>query len=171
MLGSDQLYREWGYVALSRARDRTDVYLVGDSPADAERTIVEGLRDSRAQQLAGSGEVVEGFEAAERAWEEAQAASASAQQRLGAIARERDELSPWQRLRGAERRLDDESGDLRRLVKVADQQIRSIEAAARDRVRRQSRIADMQSARDALHRAFPERQVTRNRDRDTGRSL
>jgi ATP-dependent exoDNAse (exonuclease V) alpha subunit len=33
VLGGDEVYREWGYTALSRARDATRLYLVGGEPA------------------------------------------------------------------------------------------------------------------------------------------
>ncbi len=63
LLGSDQLYREAGYVALSRARNQTNLYLVGPTPhattvtrnpdPDTINQLTETLNTSRAQTLAG----------------------------------------------------------------------------------------------------------------------
>ena len=56
LLGSDNLYREAGYVGLSRARDRSDLYLVaGEAAGPLENPFGElqrGLGRSQAQQLA-----------------------------------------------------------------------------------------------------------------------
>jgi conjugative relaxase-like TrwC/TraI family protein len=60
VLGSDALYREAGYVALSRARVRTDLYVVAgeqlgqaiEADLDPITRLVADLRRSQAQQLA-----------------------------------------------------------------------------------------------------------------------
>jgi ATP-dependent exoDNAse (exonuclease V) alpha subunit len=56
LLGSDQLYREAGYVGLSRARLSSELFVVGPGPGVemGERLgpLVRGLSTSRAQQLA-----------------------------------------------------------------------------------------------------------------------
>jgi ATP-dependent exoDNAse (exonuclease V) alpha subunit len=64
VLGSDELYREWGYTALSRHRDVARFYVsarpafLNDAPAllgtpdDVTRRVVEMLQGSRAQRLA-----------------------------------------------------------------------------------------------------------------------
>jgi ATP-dependent exoDNAse (exonuclease V) alpha subunit len=65
VLGTDKLYREWGYVAMSRARLETRLYVAtGDDPAPAELDLRRGppgdpvadltswLRRSRAKDLA-----------------------------------------------------------------------------------------------------------------------
>ncbi|MGH9077087.1 MAG: MobF family relaxase [Acidimicrobiales bacterium] len=59
VLGSDRLYREAGYTALSRARDRTDLYHVAPHPArwepnlDPTDHLASLLGRSHAQHLAG----------------------------------------------------------------------------------------------------------------------
>lgn len=57
LLGSDALYREAGYVGLSRARERSDLYLVAAHPAGPEQgddmaELNRHLARSQAQQLA-----------------------------------------------------------------------------------------------------------------------
>lgn len=64
VLGSDELYREWGYTALSRHRESTRFYLSGspaylnDPPTPLETgrettdAVVDALKTSRAEQLA-----------------------------------------------------------------------------------------------------------------------
>lgn len=63
LLGSDALYREAGYVGLSRARQSSDVYLVGPHPSRSRHPSIAGpldptidlarrLQESRAQHLA-----------------------------------------------------------------------------------------------------------------------
>jgi len=63
VLGSDELYREWGYTALSRHRDAARFYVtaipafLNQAPeplddADVPRRVARMLRDSRAQHLA-----------------------------------------------------------------------------------------------------------------------
>jgi len=62
VLGSDALYREAGYVALSRARVRTDLYLVAgeqrgqpiEPDLDPIARLIADLRRSQAQELATS---------------------------------------------------------------------------------------------------------------------
>ncbi len=58
VLGSDAIYREAGYVAMSRARERTDLYVVTSAfdlapgSAYSEKALVEALATSRAKELA-----------------------------------------------------------------------------------------------------------------------
>ena len=49
VLGSDDLYREWGYTALSRHREEARFYLV--SPGSAERAVAETDRDPLLERL------------------------------------------------------------------------------------------------------------------------
>ena len=67
VLGSDELYREWGYTALSRHRDEARFYVsatptflnAGPPPLEAgddvARRVVDMLQQSRAEQLALNG--------------------------------------------------------------------------------------------------------------------
>ena len=63
MLGSDELYREWGYTALSRHRDAARFYVTATADflnaapeplrdADVPRRVARMLDDSRAEHLA-----------------------------------------------------------------------------------------------------------------------
>jgi hypothetical protein len=52
LLGSDQLYREAGYVGLSRARLSNELFVVAADVGQAHDGLVEGLQTSRAQSLA-----------------------------------------------------------------------------------------------------------------------
>jgi len=75
VLGSDAIYREWGYVAMSRGRDSNRLYIVtgadsaeeelhghGPQPAaDATDELVQALRRSRRQHLAMDGADIAGI--------------------------------------------------------------------------------------------------------------
>jgi conjugative relaxase-like TrwC/TraI family protein len=52
LLGSDQLYREAGYVGMSRGRLSNELFVVGSDLADGFEDVAESLRTSRAQSLA-----------------------------------------------------------------------------------------------------------------------
>jgi ATP-dependent exoDNAse (exonuclease V) alpha subunit len=52
LLGSDQLYREAGYVGMSRGRLSNDLFVVGGELADGLDDVSVALRTSRAQSLA-----------------------------------------------------------------------------------------------------------------------
>jgi len=63
VLGSEELYREWGYVALSRGRTENHLYLTAptddrdeiapaEPPGDRLKTLTRALEHSRAQRLA-----------------------------------------------------------------------------------------------------------------------
>jgi len=68
VLGSDELYREWGYTALSRHRDEARFYVSAtptflnaapaplQADADVTRQVARMLEDSRAQHLALNGD-------------------------------------------------------------------------------------------------------------------
>ena len=112
MLGSDLLYREWGYVALSRAREGTHLYTVAAHLRDATRTLAADLADSHAQQLASDlqpprplrSAVLEArAEQLKAAREHARRDAAAAERQLDDLHRERDALGPLRRLAGAER--------------------------------------------------------------------
>lgn len=52
LLGSDQLYREAGYVGMSRARLSNQLFVVAADMAEARESLDESLRTSRAQRTA-----------------------------------------------------------------------------------------------------------------------
>ncbi len=52
LLGSDQLYREAGYVGMSRGRLSNELFVVGSELADDFEDVTAALRTSRAQMLA-----------------------------------------------------------------------------------------------------------------------
>src|SRR5262249_43417306 len=101
VLGSDELYREWGYTALSRHRDEARFYVV--SPGSVERALpgLEPDRDtltedvvamfspSRRKELALDVLDRPGPSAADRAAREAHAEIERAQQRIVAMREER----------------------------------------------------------------------------------
>jgi hypothetical protein len=120
VLGSDDLYREWGYTALTRHRDEARFYLV--SPGSTERClpgvepehdpllqdIGDMLGDSRQKSLAIdllSDERLADDPASRIAAREhalAEEARAEAERRLAALRAERAELSRFRRARRAE---------------------------------------------------------------------
>jgi hypothetical protein len=122
VLGSDELYREWGYTALSRHRDEARFYVSATpaflnesrSPvrtdADATRTVGRMLRASRAQRLALDGVATDPMrgllaDALKNARNELGAIDA----RLAAFERERDRQRWYERAarRELESRIDD----------------------------------------------------------------
>ncbi len=186
VLGSDELYREWGYVALSRARDRTDVYVVADGCEDATLALTTDFGHSRAQQLASSGESKHGAgdrrssdraDALDHAWEQARAEVAAARARLEQIKRERGSLGAWGRLSGGERLLDDETATLWTTVNRASDRMRVAESAARELL--PSRGAEDARASGPGPRSRRSTGLARdwgaergtNRERDRGRDL
>jgi conjugative relaxase-like TrwC/TraI family protein len=113
VLGSDELYREWGYTAMSRHRDQARFYVV--SPGSVERalpglepehdTLTEDVAamvsSSRQQELALDLLDRTGAGAAERAVRRAHDEIERAQQRIVAIREERANLGLLQRSRRA----------------------------------------------------------------------
>ncbi len=70
VLGSDEQYREWGYTAMSRHRERTRYYLTEPPPylnCEVSKTLSrEGLVDAAARVFAGSRQQEMAIEAIER---------------------------------------------------------------------------------------------------------
>ena len=113
VLGSDELYREWGYTAMSRHRDQARFYVV--SPGSVERalpglepdhdTLTEDvaamLSPSRQQELALDLLDRAGAGAAQRAVRQAHEEIEQAQQRIAAMREERANLGLLQRSRRA----------------------------------------------------------------------
>jgi hypothetical protein len=113
VLGSDELYREWGYTALSRHRAQARFYVV--SPGSVERALpgLEPDRDAMAEDVVAmlspsrrkdlALDVLEraGAGAAERAVREAHDEIERAQQRVTAMREERAKLGRLQRARRA----------------------------------------------------------------------
>jgi conjugative relaxase-like TrwC/TraI family protein len=111
VLGSDELYREWGYTALSRHHDQARFYVV--SPGSVERAlpglepdrdtvtddVVSMLSPSRRKELALDVLDRAGPTAAERARSIAQAEIERAEQRIAAMREERAALGRLQRSR------------------------------------------------------------------------
>jgi conjugative relaxase-like TrwC/TraI family protein len=113
VLGSDELYREWGYTALSRHRDQARFYVV--SPGSVERAlpglepdrdamaedVVAMLSPSRRKELALDVLDRNGPTAAERAVSEAREEIERAEERVAAMRRERESLGRRHRSRRA----------------------------------------------------------------------
>jgi conjugative relaxase-like TrwC/TraI family protein len=113
VLGSDELYREWGYTALSRHRDQARFYVV--SPGSVERAlpglephqdamaedVVAMLSPSRRKELALDLLDRAGPTAAERAVREAHAEIARAEDRIASMREEREKTGRLQRARRA----------------------------------------------------------------------
>jgi hypothetical protein len=113
VLGSDELYREWGYTALSRHRDQARFYVV--SPGSVERAlpglepqddavgedVVAMLSPSRRKELALDVVDRAAHGRARRARDEAQREIAAARQRIEAMRAEQAELGRLRRSRRA----------------------------------------------------------------------
>jgi len=113
VLGSDELYREWGYTALSRHRDQARFYVV--SPGSVERAlpglepdrdamaedVVSMLSRSRRKELALDVLDRAGAIRAERAGRTAHDEIERAQARIAAMREEREDFSRMQRGRRA----------------------------------------------------------------------
>jgi conjugative relaxase-like TrwC/TraI family protein len=113
VLGSDELYREWGYTALSRHRDQARFYVV--SPGSVERAlpglepqddvlgedVVAMLSPSRRKELALDVVDRAAHGRAQRARAEAQREIAAARQRIEAMRAEQAELGRLRRSRRA----------------------------------------------------------------------
>jgi Ti-type conjugative transfer relaxase TraA len=113
VLGSDELYREWGYTALSRHRDQARFYVV--SPGSVERAlpglepqddalgedVVAMLSPSRRKELALDVVDRAAHSRAQRARDEAQREIAAARQRIEAMRAEQAELGRLRRSRRA----------------------------------------------------------------------
>ncbi len=105
VLGSDELYREWGYTALSRHRDAARFYVAAtptylnqppaplESGDDVARSVARALDGSRAKQLASHG--LPEREAVQRRLD-------GVDQRLAILQQERNGLGWWRRGRRAE---------------------------------------------------------------------
>jgi conjugative relaxase-like TrwC/TraI family protein len=100
VLGGDDLYREWGYTAMTRHREEATFYLV--SPGSVER-VLPGLEDDRRllddlrRSLATSRRksMANNIAADDRA-------TRDARERIDRLAREREQLRFWQRGRRSE---------------------------------------------------------------------
>jgi Ti-type conjugative transfer relaxase TraA len=122
VLGTDELYREWGYTALSRHRDEARFYVSATpaflnesrdpvrTDADTTRTVSRMLRASRAQRLALDGVATDPMrgllaDALKNARNELSAIDA----RVAAFDRERDRLRWYERAarRELESRIED----------------------------------------------------------------
>jgi len=113
VLGSDELYREWGYTALSRHRDQARFYVV--SPGSVERAlpglepdrdavtddVVAMLSPSRRKELALDVVDRAADGRAQRARDEAQREIVAARQRIEAMRAEQAELGRLRRSRRA----------------------------------------------------------------------
>jgi AAA domain len=111
VLGSDELYREWGYTALSRHRDQARFYVV--SPGSVERAlpglepqddalgddVVAMLSPSRRKELALEMIDRAAHDRVQRARDEAQGEIAAARKRIEAMRAEQAELGRLRRSR------------------------------------------------------------------------
>jgi conjugative relaxase-like TrwC/TraI family protein len=114
ILGSDELYREWGYTAFSRHRDQARYYTV--SPGSVERalpglepdhdplteTITEALAASRGKDMALNVAVEAGVARTVHALDQTREAIEDAERRIAALRGERDAISRLRRARRAE---------------------------------------------------------------------
>jgi conjugative relaxase-like TrwC/TraI family protein len=114
VLGSDELYREWGYTALSRHRDQARFYVV--SPGSVERAlpglepdrdavaedVVAMLSPSHRKELALDVADRTGARNARRVREEAQRELEAARQRIETMRAEQEQLGRLQRSRRSE---------------------------------------------------------------------
>jgi hypothetical protein len=114
ILGSDELYREWGYTAFSRHRDQARYYTV--SPGSVERalpglepdydqlteTITEALVTSRGKDMALNVAVEAGVARTVHALDQTREAVEGAERRIAALRAERDATSRLRRARRAE---------------------------------------------------------------------
>lgn len=117
VLGSDEMYREVGYTALSRHRDQAHFYIV--SPGSVERAlpglepegdplnddVVEMLSPSHRKDMAIDVLERNGPEVSQRVWQQAHAEIERAQERIRALEAERESIS---RMRRAQRAAVDE---------------------------------------------------------------
>ena len=163
VLGSDELYREWGYTALSRHREAARFYVTAASPyvnqAPAPLEPGEGvafrvarmLEISRAQQLASDdAPEISRLELAERR-------RSDADLRLAGLEQQRAR-TPWHR-RGRRAELD-------RLIAACEQDCARWQAAA---VPPPTPAPRLRPARDPLARV--DRELGREHGRDLGRGL
>lgn len=170
VLGSDELYREWGYTALSRHRHTTRFYLSGspaflnDAPApltadrDAVEAVTDALQDSRAEHLALT-RVLPDLREAEHQRLETWLAETTA--RCEELQAERD-ATPWYRRRDLHH-LDEGLANHRQ---TRDRYLAQLEKSATDLTERPPRRRpDLTPARDPLpsleerpnhHRPAPE---------------
>jgi ATP-dependent exoDNAse (exonuclease V) alpha subunit len=114
ILGSDELYREWGYTAFSRHRDQARYYTV--SPGSVERalpglepdhdqlteTITEALATSRSKDMALNVAVEAGVARTVQALDQTRQAVEGAERRIATLRAERDVISRLRRARRAE---------------------------------------------------------------------
>jgi conjugative relaxase-like TrwC/TraI family protein len=114
ILGSDELYREWGYTAFSRHRDQARYYTV--SPGSVERalpglepdydqlteTITEALATSRSKEMALNVAVEADVARTVPALNQTREAIEDAERRIAALHAERDAISRLHRARRAE---------------------------------------------------------------------
>ncbi len=183
VLGSDELYREWGYTALSRHRDTARFY-VSATPAflneprpaletgdDVTQRVVDMLAASRAQHLALNGTKPD--HGADRLADELrreEARLARIGQQLEAQREEHRDTRWYQRGRRVEveRRIDGALDEQRR-SRAQVERLRS-ELERRQVARQPScwRASDPLAAFEASARLTRERRLERSRDRDFG---
>jgi Ti-type conjugative transfer relaxase TraA len=161
VLGSDELYREWGYTALSRHRECTSFYLTAPEPflnrrapeiTDREQlieTVVRTFDDSRRQELAI--ELVERDPHAARMLhrlDNARERADAEQQRLATLREQRDR-TPWYR-RSARAGLDERLHVRERYVGDAAQEVDDLRSTLDEAIDRPAVNAEPQRARDPL---------------------
>lgn len=105
VLGSDDLYREWGYTALTRHREEARFYVV--SPGSVERALPglqpepDPLTEDVVDVLSRSGRKTTATDVLERGgqsrFSRQERAARSAQQRATEAAKELERVKPWQR--------------------------------------------------------------------------
>jgi hypothetical protein len=164
VLGSDEMYREVGYTALSRHRDQAHFYIV--SPGSVERAlpglepegdplnddIVEMLSPSHRKDMAT--EVLErtGPENTQRVWQQAQEQVERAQQRIEALESERDQIRRIHRSQRAA--LDEQIAHQRASIARWMERASSIDATEIERPDPRPRVplsaVDLNRARAAL---------------------
>lgn len=101
VLGSDDLYREWGYTALTRHREEARFYVV--SPGSVERALPglepkpDPLTEDVLDLLGRSGQKHAALDTLERGGQRQQRAALLAQQRADELQKSLDSGRPWQR--------------------------------------------------------------------------
>jgi ATP-dependent exoDNAse (exonuclease V) alpha subunit len=104
VLGSDELYREWGYTALTRHRDSAKFYVV--SPGTAERTLPglepesDAITDDVAAMFSRSGSksmAIDMLEGGGRRSADRTRAIREAERRIAQLTADRADLGVWQR--------------------------------------------------------------------------
>jgi conjugative relaxase-like TrwC/TraI family protein len=137
ILGSDELYREWGYTAFSRHRDQARYYTV--SPGSVERalpglepdhdqlteTITEALATSRSKDMALNVAVEAGVARTVHALDQTREAVEDAERRIAALHGERDAISRMRRARraGVEQAISQQQAAIERWTATAERAV------------------------------------------------